>query len=100
VSPATAERPGATPPPSEEKLHCCFIPKDEQADFEAATSAADVVGKGCQKPAEYVIEDLEERDPYSAQTHACTEHVGEMLGHHGEGTWHEGDRERWEVRPV
>lgn len=98
--PTTAEAPTPPTPPAAEQLHCCFIPEDELADFEAAESAADVVGKGCPKPAEFEIRDLEERHPECGITHACVDHVGRLLGHDDAGTWQEGEEERWEVQPV
>ena len=55
---------------------------------------------GCPNPADYEIQDLEDSDPYQSITHACTEHVGDMLGHADNGNWKEGDPERWEVRAL
>jgi hypothetical protein len=72
-------------------LHCCFIPEDEQDETAA---------KGCGESAGFEILDLEDTDPYVSITHACTAHVGEMLGHADNGNWSEGDPERWEVRAL
>jgi len=34
----------------------------------------------CGKPADYIIFDTQERQPGAGETHACTDHVGFLLG--------------------
>lgn len=57
----------------------------------------------CGKPAEYTIHTVRRvgiagPDPYSDETHACTDHVGALLGHQPDAR--NPQEIFWEVVPV